>query len=161
MSYTYEQLLNAIRLKNEIQVEGLRFDPHIFDNASVGNVYAERVNALFACDRHAHKKIEFPSVFYLPIGNYRVHIRWNLESPYILVNEDGIFNVVRDGKIVVENIKFAKRATYYSKQTSDGADMRAIAQDTGYGNIFIVYIESNHYIILTVIRKFDKIAKLE
>ena len=139
MSYTYEQLLESIKLKNQIQVEGLRFDPHIFDNASVGNVYAERVNALFTCDRHAHKKIEFPSVFYLPVGNYRVHIRWNLQSPFVLVNEDGVFNIVRDGRVVVENIRFAKRADYYSKKTSDGADMRAIAQDAGYGNIFIVY----------------------
>ena len=137
MGYTYNQLLESIKLKNAIQVEGLRFDPHIFDNAGIGEYYAERVNALFTCDRHAHKKIEFPSVFYLPIGNYRVHIRWNLNSPYVLVKEDGVFNIKRDNQLIVENIKFAKRAPYYSKKTSDGADMRTIAQDAGYGNIQI------------------------
>lgn len=139
MSYTYEQLLESIRLKNEIQVEGLNFNPHIFDNSGVGNDVAERVNALFTCDRHAHKKIEFPALFYLPVGNFRVHIRWNLGSHFVLVKEDGVFNIVKDGKRVVENIRFAKRADYYSKKTSDGADMRTIAQDYGYGNIFIVY----------------------
>ena len=139
MGYSYEQLLEAIRLKNEIQVEGLKFDPHIFENIRLGDTVAERVNALFTCDRHAHKKIEFPSVFYHPVGNYRVHIRWNLGSPFELVNEGGVINVKKDGRTVLENIQFAKRPAYYSKKTSDGADMRTIAQDAGYGNIFIVY----------------------
>lgn len=139
MAYTKEQLLESIRLKNAIQVEGLSFDEHVFDGFGIGDIYTETVNALFTCDRHAHKTFEFPQIFYLPVGNYRVHIRWNLQSPYVLTREDGVYYIKRNGSVVVENVRFAKRAAYYSKKTSDGADMRTIAQDYGYGNIFIVY----------------------
>lgn len=139
MGYSKEQLKESIRLKNSIQVEGLSFDPKIFDGLGVGEKYIEVVNTLFTCDRHAHKEIEFPACFYLPVGGYRVRIRWNLQSPYILTKLDGVFVIIRNGKTVVENVQFAKRPDYYSLKTSDGADMRTIAQDQGYGNIFIVY----------------------
>lgn len=139
MGYSKEELKESIRLKNSIQVEGLSFDPHIFDGIGVSEKYIERVNALFTCDRHAHSEIEFPACFYLPTGGYRVQIRWNLQSPYILTKSDGVYVILRDGRRIVEDIQFARRPDYYSKKTSDGADMRTIAQDVGYGNIFIVY----------------------
>lgn len=134
-----EELKKAIQLKNRIQVEGLSFDSHIFDGEGVATKYGERVYSLFSCDKHAHKKIEFPACFYLPVGGYRVHIRWNMQSPYILTKEKNTFVIWNNGEVVVDDVKFVARPEYYAKKTSDGADMRTIAQDYGYGNLFIVY----------------------
>ncbi len=139
MAYAKEQLLDSIYLKNEIQVEGLSFDENIFQGAGISKTLGENVNALFTCDRHAHKEIEFPAIFYLPVGGYRVHIRWNNQSPFHLEREGDRFFIVKGKEVVVEDVSFAKRPGYYAKQTSDGADMRTIAQDYGYGNLFIVY----------------------
>ncbi|MCD7921578.1 MAG: radical SAM protein [Clostridiales bacterium] len=139
MSLEKETLRKEIYLKNSLLVEGLSFEPDIFENEGVSEKYIENVNAMFAHDRYAHKQIEFPSCFYMPKGAYRVQLRWIPESPYVLTKEDGIFVIRRSGKPVLEDVQFAKRPAYYGKKTSDGADMRTIAQDYGYGNIFIVY----------------------
>lgn len=139
MAYSKDQLINSIYLKNELQVEGLAFEPNIFDGYGISDKYSETVNALFTCDRHAHREIEFPAIFYLPVGGYRVHIRWNLQSPFQLLRDGERFYITKGKQVVIENVNFAKRPEYYAKKTSDGADMRTIAQDYGYGNIFIVY----------------------
>lgn len=137
--YSKEQLKESIRLKNSIQVEGISFDPHVFDGLGVSTKYIERVYSLFSCDKHAHREIEFPGCFYMPVGRYRVAVRWNQQSPYTLEKEDGIYILKDRGRVVLENVEFARRPDYYSLKTSDGADMRTIAQDYGYGNLFIVY----------------------
>lgn len=135
-----EELKENIYLKNSILVEGISFKPDIFKNIKgLGTDYIERVNALFAFDKEAHKEYEFPAVFYTPKGGYRVQIRWNDDSKYNLRFEDGIFNLYFENKLIIEDIQFARRPHFYTLKTSDGADMRTIAQDYGYNNIFIVY----------------------
>lgn len=139
MGFSKEELKESIRLKNAIQVEGLAFDEHIFDGIGVSQKYGERVNVLFTPDRHAHRQVEFPACFYMPVGGYRTQIRWNNNSPYKLVRTDNVFNIINNGQIILEDIKFVERPDYYDKKTSDGADMRTLATDVGYGSLFIVY----------------------
>jgi len=141
MSADYQTLYNEIRLKNEILVEGLSFDPYIFSHLDLGNRYVEGVNAMFSQDKEAHRGIEFPACFLTPEGGYQVRIRWFRDSHYSLVYEDGQYNIYRIGRRepVFENVNFKSRSGYYAKKTSDGTDMRTIAQDNGYGVIFIAY----------------------
>jgi len=141
MSADYQTLYNEIRLKNEILVEGLSFDPYIFSHLDLGNRYVEGVNTMFSQDKEAHRGIEFPACFLTPEGGYQVRIRWFRDSHYSLVYEDGQYNIYRIGRRepVFENVNFKSRSGYYAKKTSDGTDMRTIAQDNGYGVIFIAY----------------------
>ncbi|MDO4322952.1 MAG: nitrogen fixation protein NifB [Lachnospiraceae bacterium] len=139
--YSEKELYEEIRLKNSILVEGLSFEPGIFKNLDLGHTYVEGVNALFAQDKEAHRGIEFPSCFLTPKGNYQVRIRWFRDSRYTLEYEDGQYNIYERGSKVpvVENVRFKSRSAYYDQKTSDGTSMRTIAQDNGYGVIFIVY----------------------
>ncbi len=93
MGFSKEELKESIRLKNAIQVEGLAFDEHIFDGIGVSQKYGERVNVLFTPDRHAHRQVEFPACFYMPVGGYRTQIRWNNNSPYKLVRTDNVLKL--------------------------------------------------------------------
>ncbi|MBQ7563379.1 MAG: nitrogen fixation protein NifB, partial [Lachnospiraceae bacterium] len=47
---------------------------------------------------------------------------------------------LKDGKQpVLEKIHFKQRSPYYDRKLKDGTEMRSIAQDNGYGVIFITY----------------------
>ncbi len=135
-----KELYEEIKLKNKILVEGIRFDPNIFKNIGLGTKYTEQVNILFAVDKEAHVGIDFPSSIITPKGKYRIELRWNRHSPYSLEYEGNAFHIrhIFDG-IVLENVSFARRAAYYNKRTSDGAFMRTVAGDYGYGHMFISY----------------------
>jgi hypothetical protein len=136
-------LLGELRAKLRVCVEGLNFDPAIFQNIDLGNTVIERVNNLFAVDKHPHSELEFPEIFVTPLGRFRVPIGWNKKSPLTLKYEDGQFNIHdheggRD-KILFEKLEFPKRPGYYARKTSDGTDMRTVAVDSGYGAMFVAY----------------------
>ncbi len=135
-----KELYDEIKIKNQILVEGVRFNPDIFKNIELGTKYTEQVNILFAADHHAHTGIDFPAFIITPKGKYRIELRWVQSSPYTLTYEGNQFQIrhVYDG-VVLENVTFSRRAAYYSKKTSDGALMRTVAGDYGYGHMFISY----------------------
>jgi hypothetical protein len=136
-------LLKELRAKLRVCVEGLNFDPAIFQNIDLGNTVIERVNNLFAIDKHPHSELEFPEVFVTPLGRFRVPVSWNKKSPLTLEYEDGQFNIHdHEGdreKILFEKLEFPKRPDYYARKTSDGTDMRTVAVDSGYGAMFVAY----------------------
>lgn len=135
-----KELYEEIKLKNKILVEGLRFDPAIFKNLELGTKYTEQINILFAADHHSHTGIDFPACIITPKGKYRIELRWVQSSPYTLTREGNQFQIrhVYDG-VVLENVSFSRRAAYYGKKTSDGAFMRTVAGDYGYGHMFVSY----------------------
>ena len=135
-----KELYEEIKLKNQILVEGLRFDPAIFKNLELGTKFTEQVNIMFAVDKHAHTGIDFPASIITPKGKYRIELRWIQTSPYTLFYEGNAFHIkhIYDG-VVLENVTFARRAAYYDKKTSDGAFMRTVAGDYGYGHMFVSY----------------------
>lgn len=135
-----KKLLTELHKKNQICVEGLNFEPHIFNNhLDVGGKVVEQVNILFAGDKHAHKEVEFPQCFLTPVGRYRVPIRWNRVSPLELKYEDGQFNIYDNGKLLFEKLVFPRRPAFYHLKTSDGTGMRTVANDYGYGAMFVAY----------------------
>lgn len=139
MSGTKEEW-KEIQIKNELQVEGLSFDLNVFRELDLGGEIEEAVYTLYAMDRKNHSGVDFPSCFYTP-HNYRVAIRWVPSSKYKLLFQDGNFRIVNtdDQSVVMEKLRFAKRPAYFSLKTSDGTDMRSVAEDRGYGKIFTTY----------------------
>lgn len=140
----YEELYEEIKFKNNIQVEGLDFPLDIFideDNYGIGTKYSESINAMFSQDKESHKGVQFPACFITPKGHYQVRIRWNRTSRYKLIHENGRFDIIdKDSeKVIYEDLKFRRRADYYKDKTSDGTQMRYVAQDNGLGVIFICY----------------------
>ena len=139
MSGTKEQL-EEIRIKNEMQVEGIDFDPAVFGNLELGSEYEEAVYTLYTMDRKSHPGIDVPECFFTKSG-YRIHTRWIPDSKYHLEYTDGKFNIYsrQENKTVLEDIRFEKRPRYFGLKTSDGTDMRSVAEDRGYGKLFTTY----------------------
>ena len=132
-------LYDEIRLKNELAVDGINFEPDIFKDLELGTKYAETVQALFAMEREFHAEYIFPSCIVTPKGKYLLPILWNRNSLYKLTYEDGRYLIRRGHKVVLENVLFLRRPAYYGKKTSDGTEMRTVAQDVGHGNIYVAY----------------------
>ncbi len=139
MSESKAELRKEIQLKNRALVEGINFNPDIFQYLDLGGKYLEQVNTLFARDRHAHREVEFPACFLMPKGKYRVQLRWNKSSPLSLKFEDGQFQLYDGTKPVIEKVHFSRRPHYYGLKTSDETSMRTIATDSGYGAMFVSY----------------------
>ncbi len=133
------KLYEELRLKNKLQVEGLNFEPDIFKHLDVGGEIKEVVNALFARDHHAHREVEFPESIVLPEGKFHVAIRWNRDSHYSLQYQDGSYQIYDGNKLILDQLVFDKRQQYYKLETSDGTPMRTVAQDYGYGHMFVAY----------------------
>ncbi|MBR1865398.1 MAG: nitrogen fixation protein NifB [Lachnospiraceae bacterium] len=134
-----KELYKEIQLKNELLVEGVSFEPDIFQHASLGDKVSEQVNAMFNSDKEAHVDNEFPACIISPKGHYRIQLRWIRKSPYKLNYEDGRYLIRKGHEIILDPVVFSKRPDYYNKKTSDGAWMRTVAQDNGHGVIFIPY----------------------
>jgi hypothetical protein len=134
-----KELLEELQVKNRIMVEGINFESNIFRHLDVGGEVVERVNILFAEDKHAHRDIEFPACFLSPQGRFRVPIRWDRNSPLTLKYEDGIYVLYDNGQVKFEDILFIRRPSYYNLETSDGTKMRTVAVDYGYGAMFVAY----------------------
>lgn len=134
-----KELYEEIRLKNELLVEGLNFEPDIFKNLELGSKYTEFVYAMFSYDREFHADYTFPACILTPKGHYRIQVRWIRTSPYKLTYEDGRYIIRKGNTTVFDPVTFSPRAKYYDKKTSDGTLMRTVAQDSGHGNIFIPY----------------------
>ena len=84
MSGTKEQL-EEIRIKNEMQVEGIDFDPAVFGNLELGSEYEEAVYTLYTMDRKSHPGIDVPECFSqravtgsTPDGYLTANITWNI-----------------------------------------------------------------------------------
>lgn len=134
-----ERLIQEIKLKNKIMVEGLNFASDIFRHLDLGGQYIEQVNTLFARDKHAHREVEFPANFLTPLGKFRVQVRWNRQSLLSLRYEDGQYNVYDREQLVFAAVEFSRRPQYYALRTTDGAFMRTVAADYGYGALFVAY----------------------
>ncbi|MFP3040494.1 nitrogen fixation protein NifB [Treponema primitia] len=134
-----QKLKDEIYLKNRILVEGISFDPGIFKNLDLGGRYLEQVNVMFAADKHAHEKVEFPGCILTPRGRYRTQLRWDQNSLLVLKYEDGQYNLYDRDKLSIEKVKFAERPDYYRLKTSDGVSMRTVAISRGNGAMFVSY----------------------
>lgn len=134
-----KELYEEIRLKNELLVEGISFEPDIFKNLELGTKYLEFIYAMFSYDREFHTNYEFPACILTPKGGYRIQVRWIRKSPYKLTYEEGRYVLRVENKVLLDPVIFAPRARYYDKKTSDGTLMQTVAQDNGNGNIFIPY----------------------
>lgn len=138
-SVNKQKLYEELQLKNSLLVEGINFEPEIFKRLDVGGKVKEVVNALFARDRHAHKETEFPECIIMPEGGYHTAVRWNKGSRYSLDYQDGKFLLFNGQELINDDVKFIGRPQYYNNNTTDGTPMRTVAQDAGYGHLFVAY----------------------
>ncbi len=121
-----------LRLKADLLVEGISFEPGAFDE--VGARFKEQNHGLFGWDFVNHKGTELPDDFVLSDGTV-TQFRYNPSSRYKITADH---QVARDGE-ALDRVSLIPRPTYYDQQTESGATMRQIAQIGGEDCFFICY----------------------
>ncbi len=143
MSTIKEELQKELYLRNAVEVEGIRFEASLFDEAFSENKWREAYHPCmdFSTDDTTGYKIPSSVRFEHGIGT---GVRKNSESPYSFERfEDGIF-IVKDHERLTR-ISFDRTPDYYNKNTTDGVSMRTVCQsgnlDYGEGVVFVAYSE--------------------
>lgn len=142
---TKEILYRELELKNNLTVEGVRFEPKIFEAVlnKDGTVAASHNCMDFSLDDVAKEQVIIPGGFRLEHG-VGVQLNKNTDSPYYIEVENDRFFVKRDGERLSE-IKITKSADFLNQTTSDGVSMRTIAQagNGDYGDKQLIIAYSN------------------
>lgn len=138
MSDLKEKLYQELELKVHAGVEGLNFDPRIFQHLDIGGKYQEEIHCLFEMDHESHVGTQFPVGFSSPLG-LTFGVRWNRNSPYSLEYSGGRYHLTHKGHELFTVDEFIKRPKYYGLKTSDGTPMSNIALHATEGVIFIAY----------------------
>jgi hypothetical protein len=136
--YSKEELRKDLKLKNELQIEGINVNPEIFQHLDLGGSVKEQINAMFAVDHHGHTGINFPACIIFPKG-FRVIFHWEKKSPYRLEYHENRFQLYEKDDLLLDHVVFDRRAQYYNKMTTDGVPMATVAQDRGSKKIFVAY----------------------
>jgi len=130
-------LYDELRLKIDLFVEGISFDPKVVKTFPIGTEIQEQIHILFDMDRAHHSGFELPSNFYLPRGLFAA-FRWDPASPYRLESEGGRPVVFRRKERVAE-IEFYARPALLGMRTSDGEEFGHIASFGPEGNTAVCY----------------------
>lgn len=128
------KLYKELELKNELIVEGIAFNPNIFNNLE--NAYSENSHVL--CDYSPdYTSAKIPASLELPLG-LTVLLKPDRKSPYKLERENDTFFITKDGN-ELSRVDFSQRPAYYDLRTSDGTPMKTIARYATHGVVAIAY----------------------
>lgn len=132
-----KELLEEVKLKIGVFVEGISFDPKDIKKFPIGTEYQEQIHILFDMDKAHHSGFLLPSNFYLPHGVFAA-FRWDPDSRYKLVEEDGKAVLYRDKSRLTE-IDFYKRPKLLSYNTKNGEAFGHIANFNPEGSVNVCY----------------------
>lgn len=137
MNKLKEQLYKEIDLKAALQSQGVSFRPEVFKNLDLGRTYQEQVHTLFEYDTDTHTDYDLPPYLILPSG-IRVLFNANRKSPYSIEFDGKSFYLLHKGHEVT-SLDFLKRPKYYGLKTSDGTEMKTVANYYTEDAIFVAY----------------------
>lgn len=137
MSNKKDVLHKELKLKTEVEVDGINFKPSVFKDLALGTEYMEQVHTGFEMDRLPHVGINYPVGFYLPNGLFS-YLRWSPESSFD-IRKQGLGYVLLKNKKEVAEIDFIKRPGYYALKTSDGEPMSHVANFIPDGCLIVCY----------------------
>jgi hypothetical protein len=132
MSNIKERLLKEVEIRTTVTVEGVSYDPKIFEADLENGEVASTVHNLF--DFCWDDTVAYP----IPVGArsangiYIPFIK-NAASPYEIKKEDGQLCLVQNGNVLLE-LHLSKPPAYFNKTTLDGTPMRTVLITTADGN---------------------------
>lgn len=132
-----KELLDEVKLKLDVFVEGISFDPADIKKFPIGTEYQEQIHILFDMDKAHHSGFLLPSNFYLPHGLLAA-FRWDPDSKYRLVEEDGKPVLYKQGNRITE-VDFYKRPKLLNYRTQNGEPFGHIANFTAEGGVGVCY----------------------
>lgn len=122
-----KDLMDEIKLKLELYLEGIRIEPSALEG--VGSRYKENITYLFDYNYDFDPRYVPPLDYHLPLGSL-VRVSYRESSPYVVRRENGQLFVERDGRFL-STLEWTRRPDFYDRLTSDGIEMKKIGQIQG------------------------------
>lgn len=124
-----------IEIKYQLLVEGIRVEEAALEG--VGTKYKENIYFIFDYDAETQPGLMYPAELKLPLGSVCM-ARINPRSPYLVKREEDALIVEREGKWV-STLQWTERPQYYDQLTSDGVEMKRVAQLCGEDYLIIIF----------------------
>jgi Thiamine biosynthesis enzyme ThiH and related uncharacterized enzymes len=132
MSSLKERLYAELKLKLALSVDGVTYEPGIFDDILEKNPGLKKQDyCTWDLDLVTKKSYNIPSTFLLENG-FPVGLISNKDSIYSIVREKDRFFVKRKNEVVSE-ITFPETPKYYSLKTEDGTSYKDIGNNVTIG----------------------------
>lgn len=121
-------LSREIELKANLIIEGVRIEEAALEG--VGSEWMEDVSSVFGYYLEGYRPgLMYPSDMKFPLGTVS-KVTYNTRSPYNIRKEDGQIILEKDGHFLTP-LSWIERPQFYSQMTSDGVEMKKIAQIRG------------------------------
>lgn len=134
---TRDELFKEIELGNRIANEGIYISPEVINTIDFENHAQEQIRACFDMNHETYTKTKLPSGVRLS-SNYRLGIIYKEGAPFHIEHENGKYYLL-EGKALIDEVTFLEKPGFFNKKTSDGVDMRTIAQEVGKTKITVAY----------------------
>lgn len=122
-----QEIAREIEIKAHIINQGVRVEENAMEG--VGTRYKEDIAWLFDFNVRPETVPLLPMELKLPMGSI-AEANCNITSPYLIRKEDGTLFLEKDGEFIT-TLEWTYRPKFYNKFTSDGVEMKKVAQIRG------------------------------
>ena len=136
---TREELYKELELDNRITNEGVYISPEVASTIDFDNKVQEQMRTCFDMNHETYTKTKLPTAFRLD-SNYRIRVSYKNkeEAPFSIEHDNGKYYLTEKGNSISE-ISFIEKPAFYNLKTSDGVNMKTIANEVGKTKVTVAY----------------------
>ncbi len=134
---TREELYQQLELDNRITNEGVYISPEVISTIDFENKVQEQMQTCFDMNHETYLKSKLPTALRLD-SNYRIRFSYKHDAPFSIEHENGKYFLTEKGNQISE-ITFVEKPAFYNFKTSDGVNMKTIANEVGKTKVTVAY----------------------
>lgn len=134
---TRDELFKEIELGNSVANEGVYISPETIATLDFENKVQEQIRGCFDMNHETYTQTKLPTSIKLP-SNFRIGVTYKHDGRYKITHENGKYYFL-DGEKLIDEVTFVEKPDYQSKKTSDGIDMKTVANEVGPTKITVAY----------------------
>lgn len=134
---TREELYKEIELSNIIANEGIYISPEVIETLDFENHVQEQMRTCFDMNHETYTKTKLPTSIRLS-SNFRLGLPYRHNSRFSVQHENGKYYLL-EGNNQIDEVTFVEKPKFYNHKTSDGVDMKTIANEVGKTKVTVAY----------------------
>ena len=134
---TREELFKEIELGNTIANEGIYISPEVIATLDFENHVQEQMRTCFDMNHETYTKTKLPTSIRLS-SNFRLGFPYKHNARFSVQHENGKYYLL-DGNNQIDEVTFVEKPKFYNHKTSDGVDMKTIANEVGKTKVTVAY----------------------
>jgi len=136
---TKEELFSQIELDNRITNEGVYISPEVVGTLDFDNEIQEQMRTCFDMNHETYTLTKLPTAIRLD-SNYKIRFSYKNanDASFRIEHENGKYYLLEGTKLISE-VTFAEKPAFYNAKTSDGINMKTIANEVGKTKVSVAY----------------------